>query len=441
MARPSLPKKKEGDGLSAYHVNELTRAAEQGRLGPGSNMSGISGSFSGTANRKLWEQRLYKVTKDLEQTKGSKYKGMYEIQPMYYDFDEGDNDRDDGWVHDEDAGPYELDTLGAGVSVAVDDVVTAYFDVQRDRFVPVTSSNCMTWIDAEGNATDVPNTQLQCGSEIEFALEGSANGSSGWRVINQRVYALSWTEPACEIETTGRFISGTGIYSFGVFGSQTKNGVIFLRIPVKSWLDDKKVDLTFAALRIKAMCGKAIAYTTSAPLADAGYATNLGYEQRASNDTLSSGSPKIEIINKYVIRIDVPKGSSWSFQAELACKFYIQDQSSSSQQSTSSPSSASSFSVSSSSSQNSSSSSESDSSSSSVNSSSSSASSLSSDNSESSSQSDALSSTSQSSSGFDCYDLVSNVTFDENACELTVCKRTFCWPKGTGPNVGGENCS
>ena len=430
MTRPTLPKKKKGDVLGAKHVNKLSAAAESGRIAAGGFGYGFSGTFTASANPRPWEMDLFEVTKDLEDTKGSKYKGMFEIQPMYYNHDDGDDDRDTGWQKDEEAGPFEIDTIASGLFPSVGDQITAYFDTQRDAWVPVVTDVCHTWVDVHAESNEIPNIHTECGTELLYGIEGSKTNSGGWGMLNQREYSLSWTEPSCNnAEPGSRWISGTGIYSFGVFGGTSGPGTYFLRIPAVGYLDDKKISVSFAALRIKGMCSNAIQHSLGPILEDADYVGQMAYEQRSAHDT---GAPKIEIISKTIIKVEVPKGSQWNFQAELSIKFLIEDDSSSSSpsssgssqsassQSSSSPSSASSASSESSSVLKSSSSSVLKSSSSSVLKS---------------------SASSDSSSAFDCYSIVSDVTFDEATCELTVCRRTFCWPKGEGPSVSGEDCS
>ena len=412
MTRPALPRKKEGDGLGASHVNELSKAAEAMRLTGGGYGFGFSGTFNGSANPRPWEMDLFKVVGDLEYQKGPKWKGMFEIQSMYYDHDDGESDRDSGWQVNEDAGLFELDTIASGLFPVVGDLITAYFDTQRDAWVPIINDVCHTWIDVHAESNSIPNVNTNCGTEILYGLEGSLTNSGGWKMINSRDYSLSWTEPSCGDQEPGaRWISGTGIYSFGVFGKTNAPGTYFLRIPAIGYLDDKTLSVSFAALRIKGMCSNAIQHSLGPALVDAGYVGQMSYEQRSEEDT---GAPTIEIISDSIIKVEVPQGSQWNFQAELSIKFMIEDDSSSSSPGSSASSqSESSFS---------------------------SSSSILKSSSSSILKSSGSSGSSASSSAFDCYDIVTDVTFDEDLCELTVCKRTFCWPKEEGPSVGPEVC-
>lgn len=119
-----FPKKKPGDGLSAEHVNALSEVAHSQAY---PNMGSFShGTGKGTANLPPFVQRVVVVT-DIE------FDGdedLYSIQMRYWNEDDGVWDTDT-----ELDGEYPLDPLN--LSVEVGDVLSAYWDPQRDAFIPL----------------------------------------------------------------------------------------------------------------------------------------------------------------------------------------------------------------------------------------------------------------------------------------------------------------
>ena len=143
--RENFPHKNPGDILSAERVN--VSGGVEGRFGrmvSGPNLSTFHHhshvSISGPAP---WKQYIFRVTSDtVLDDDGNQIDGVYEGLIRWYDAGatawKPDDDATDAVLNEEDK--WNLDTGGLGISLAVDDLVVAYWDAQRGMFIPIIPS-------------------------------------------------------------------------------------------------------------------------------------------------------------------------------------------------------------------------------------------------------------------------------------------------------------
>jgi hypothetical protein len=138
-----LPKKEEGDGLGAEHVNTLSRAAEQ-----------VLGLSAHTPNANPLRQVEVIWTDYFGDT------DLYTCVPRYYDGDE--------WVTDDlELIAYPFDpSADENVSYSVGDKVAAYFDDQRSAYIPIKS----------GGGTGASASVSHCGCEVVTNPDIEING-------------------------------------------------------------------------------------------------------------------------------------------------------------------------------------------------------------------------------------------------------------------------
>jgi hypothetical protein len=127
------PDKKKGDRLEASHVNALNEAARlvTGR-GPGSFGYGQDGKNANLPPFR--QQRVIVVAEDFGIGQADGVQDQYEIRMRYYDID------DDTWKTDDEGSTQFLDATDTGDTFEEDDKLNAYWDPQRDMWVPFNSS-------------------------------------------------------------------------------------------------------------------------------------------------------------------------------------------------------------------------------------------------------------------------------------------------------------
>lgn len=152
MNKSKLPLKKEGDRLGATHINELSRAAEltfqrfSGSYGAGGVHSGGSG---------LPEFVLRSCVITALGYYGDDDEHIYTIKMIYFDPDSKT------WKTDDLGGVYLLDDRQNETWYVPGDKLQAYFDAQRNGFVPLTAS-----ASGEKPSVGIVREDLGCGRYI-----------------------------------------------------------------------------------------------------------------------------------------------------------------------------------------------------------------------------------------------------------------------------------
>lgn len=246
MGRENFPVVKEGDALSARHVNRLSAVARRvSSMMPGSHMSGFDGSVNSPNAPHI--QRLMIVTasrgsSDLESSQsvssGSSSSsssssseagvgwaceaGNYQVRPLFW--------TGSAWETNNLEGPYCLDASKFGDSLEIDDVVTCWWDVNRAMFLPVGVSRSVLvgypatglYIDTDHAGTDEswphPLIQVQPlpDQSAEVLVLDARALSPGFLVNNNLQARLVYTRDV-DNETTGitdpmpSWIQGTAI--------------------------------------------------------------------------------------------------------------------------------------------------------------------------------------------------------------------------------------
>ncbi len=150
MARKTYPIKQPGDILGAGHVNALSAAAKLTDNQPGSFTYGTDNAIDVQAPFYQRAVIVVQIGEPLVSSSSSssskssssissssgldvplRRSDLVLVRPLYYD------STADRWKTDDEEGPYELDIGVLGLSVDVDEILTAYWDPQRDAFVPV----------------------------------------------------------------------------------------------------------------------------------------------------------------------------------------------------------------------------------------------------------------------------------------------------------------
>ena len=195
---PKLPNKKEGDLLSAGHVNFLTRAAEM-VLGPdhGGFVNSQGGAISGLPPH---QQRVGIITDTTDAP-------IYEFRLRYFDPDDDTDTADGSWVTDEDSGPYYVDGNALGGTFSADQKLIVWWDAQRSLWVPggTGGGGGDTQILSFLIVSSDPTTRSALAEIRTKAFEGEAYGS----ILNDtvvNVYDLNgcWlNEP--NVDLTGRY--------------------------------------------------------------------------------------------------------------------------------------------------------------------------------------------------------------------------------------------
>ena len=132
LTRDSFPDKQEGDILGAEHVNKLNKVAR-------TFTSMFGGSFSmGDNARTLPFPPFVQIPIEVITETCDGDSDLLEVRPLYYDIDTN------MWRLNDEVGPYCLDPTVFDLSFSTGDRLTAWWDPQRDMFLPMTSSVCDT---------------------------------------------------------------------------------------------------------------------------------------------------------------------------------------------------------------------------------------------------------------------------------------------------------
>lgn len=124
--RELLPKKNRGDRLSADHVNTLSSTCRKVAAGtPTSYTSGIQYSVLATSPIAPFQQELVKIVDEVDGEDG-----VYNIRRRYYDH------TTELWQEDSTGNQFQLDANSVGTTYNEDDIVVAFWHVQRRAFVP-----------------------------------------------------------------------------------------------------------------------------------------------------------------------------------------------------------------------------------------------------------------------------------------------------------------
>lgn len=147
--RPDFSEVERGDRLTADRVNKLgTISRSQGTPWPSSYGQGneyASGNFPPTVIipvEVIGETTSDSATalcddgcdEDGDGSLSSAEQKLFCIRPRYY------NPDDDEWVTDEDVPPFCLDPNAVDATIGIGDILSAYYDSQSGRFIPVISA-------------------------------------------------------------------------------------------------------------------------------------------------------------------------------------------------------------------------------------------------------------------------------------------------------------
>ena len=133
-----FPKKKPGQHLTAEQVNDLGFAARQGGLASGGAPNHLynAGTFSTQSSPLPHHQRVVEVV-GTEQIDFPDAVGKYKVQKVYL-VQEQYFDRDAGrWLLIDTTGPFPMDHNYMDKEYQIGDVVIAYWDLQRNMYVPI----------------------------------------------------------------------------------------------------------------------------------------------------------------------------------------------------------------------------------------------------------------------------------------------------------------
>lgn len=150
MAKYIFNDKQPGDTLGAKHINKLNAAA---RIVAAQNPGAfLSGNEYGIVGPIPFVQRVVEVT-------GSDSGGIYRCRPRYYDISE--SEENDRWKTDTSDNEYFLDGNATNETFEIRDILPAYWDPQRDAYIPIKSEFSVI-------ADDVVDIGLcECGGCVE----------------------------------------------------------------------------------------------------------------------------------------------------------------------------------------------------------------------------------------------------------------------------------
>lgn len=175
--RENFPHKKAGDTISAHHLNMLSDVARR----TGTPIPSPYGYRSGQASANLapFNQRLFKITTITNAP-------VYGAKPWYYDTD------DSTWKKDDEVQEIDIDASAIEATFILDDVVEAYYDPQRDAYIPILSGDSAPGAIKEGFLNNTLN---------------AAKTSPGYTQATMSVYASSgstWADTETNITVTNR---------------------------------------------------------------------------------------------------------------------------------------------------------------------------------------------------------------------------------------------
>lgn len=223
MNKSNLPEKKEGDRLGAAHINELNRAARltfqrsSGSYGAGGVLSGGSGLPHFVLRHCVITALGYFGDDD---------EHIYTIKMIYFDPDSKT------WKTDDYGGQYLLDDRQNETWYVVGDKIQAYFDAQRDGFVPIATAS------GERPRVGIVRESLGCGRyviELGFFNEegfettdnsSSSNSSSASDSINcdpcVAITGAGTSECGMTISNPASRVIGSGtlVYAFDTFSDK-----------------------------------------------------------------------------------------------------------------------------------------------------------------------------------------------------------------------------
>lgn len=228
-----FPKKKPGQHLTAEQVNDLGFAARQGGLASGGAPNHLynAGTFSTQSSPLPHHQRVVEVV-GTEQIDFPYAVGKYKVQKVYL-VQEQYFDRDAGrWLLIDTTGPFPMDHNYMDKEYQIGDVVIAYWDLQRNMYVPICceetatmwcgyvcecakredpadpSSKCCVYRGNVKRLNDVTNIcnpgYITKGAWIVADCDLPAH-SEGWVRPTGADLELTWTSPSSGITLTETF--------------------------------------------------------------------------------------------------------------------------------------------------------------------------------------------------------------------------------------------
>jgi hypothetical protein len=329
--RDKFPHKKPGDSLEADHVNRLSDVARRvGNFQPGSNLFGQhnDSTLSGSVESP-WEQHTLEITSNTIDDDDASDSGMFLGRVRWYDSTE------EIWKTDND--DYEIDASDLDMTIAVGMRLTCWWNDQRSMYIPVRTDRMSNpLIDLSAELSEQVERTTTAGSEIRFALEISGSGTGGWRTVNAREFSsnnISREAPENAIIKTGGSLTGCGFYTFSA------SGTVWVRASCQTDIVYDRINVDAAALRIEGKGEGNRSHSEGPTMSPGTVVTNWSVEAEVNNASLAVGYPTFTNEGDGRIRIEVPTGPAWTFEAELSLGFDFEDESSQSTSSTSSESS------------------------------------------------------------------------------------------------------
>lgn len=338
--------------LTASHVNRISRSVEQfaHQRGGGYTREIHDPSGFGRPLDAPWQQFIFTITDLQIDTGDSPTSGLYLGRIRWYSLD------GDDWNTDTDDRERVLDAREFSFTFVVGDKVVAYWDRQREAFIPIAGGDVvsvpMILVDYNGvAATPLPQESL-AGGDISFALEISTSQTGPWYTVNSRICVINGNVMLNEAETAKA--SGAMHYTFESEGIrwlrvacntniQFSLSVISPGVPTTEYIETE-VDIDFAAIRLEMKRADSELHSTSPALTPS--MTVEGWVEEAA---IGNAAPTFLPNPDGTIKVTTPTTARWTVECELAVVFEIHE-SLSSQSSTSSSSTSSTSSISTSSS-------------------------------------------------------------------------------------------
>jgi len=301
--RETFPQKERGDRLEAKQVNALSEIGRRAGVSvPGSFITGLAGgTFSAQGPLPRDTQAPVEITEDLGDC-------LYRCNLRYYSHSQSK------WKSQ--TKEWQLDASALGMTFTVGDIVIAYWQEQRGKFIPIVYTDPPPLLEVNGDTTSTVVKETgggSCGHYVEFWLERKADGESAvWSCIDDRSFFINaHIDDGCSCK-----ISGTGFITFLASDHDQ------VRLVVRS---GSAIDVTVDEGIIK-LKGKWVGgiTTTDVQRSNQTAIDNMTKNAEVANEDGVHKWPRFELLNDAsptlaeTIKIHTPLEAAWTIEADFA---------------------------------------------------------------------------------------------------------------------------
>ena len=304
--------KAKGDRLYHGEVNDVFDVCRRfGSFKTGSNISSTHGkSFFSETIIPPWYQRIVEITNKKVDETDTDDSGFYLCKLRYYNFSSGTDWKIGTWESQDKE--WRLDASDFGVEFEVGDKTIAYWDEQRSAFIPIIPQRQIPLPLVDYNSSygaTLPSTGWSCGdSDINFALEISNDGTTGWQVVNNRVCRINGNVKDCNDQCNGK-ASGYEHYTFRI------TAPVWLRVRANTNITWATITVDRTSIRFQAYANEGIAHSLGTALSPAVTISGWALEAEVNNDGPLDGFPAFSVVGS-LIKITPPlvPGSTSTYQ-------------------------------------------------------------------------------------------------------------------------------